>query len=47
MSPVEPIRLTKLAKRAGCAAKQPPEFHDCGVVGRGRPDEHARVGDPR
>ena len=26
MSPVEPIRLTKLAKRAGCAAKHPPGF---------------------
>lgn len=26
MTPDEPIRLTKLAKRAGCAAKHPPNF---------------------
>ena len=26
MNPAEPIRLTKLAKRAGCAAKHPPGF---------------------
>jgi selenide,water dikinase len=26
MNPDEPIRLTKLAKRAGCAAKHPPNF---------------------
>src|SRR6476620_7753069 len=26
MNPTEPIRLTKLAKRAGCAAKHPPCF---------------------
>jgi selenide,water dikinase len=26
MNPSEPIRLTKLAKRAGCAAKHPPGF---------------------
>ncbi len=26
MTPTEPIRLTKLAKRAGCAAKHPPGF---------------------
>lgn len=26
MTPAEPIRLTKLAKRAGCAAKHPPGF---------------------
>lgn len=26
MSPAEPIRLTKFAKRAGCAAKHPPGF---------------------
>ena len=26
MNPTEPLRLTKLAKRAGCAAKHPPGF---------------------
>jgi selenide,water dikinase len=26
LSPAEPIRLTKMAKRAGCAAKHPPGF---------------------
>lgn len=26
MTPTEPLRLTKLAKRAGCAAKHPPGF---------------------
>src|SRR5579871_2854793 len=26
MNPTEPLRLTKLAKKAGCAAKHPPGF---------------------